>query len=69
MKTVLCLIVHCQAGISRSASIVIAYLMTKRNMPMFKDALAYAQERRYMVYPNDGFTAQLIDYQAKLAET
>eukprot|EP01084_Bolivina_argentea_P112409 200476_1 len=59
--------VHCQAGISRSASVVIAYIMTKRNIPIFSDALDFVRTKRCIVYPNDGFTAQLKQYQTQLA--
>ncbi|XP_013097019.2 dual specificity protein phosphatase 3-like [Biomphalaria glabrata] len=51
-------LVHCQLGISRSASLVIAYLMLKRNMD-FKNAVQYVRQRRE-IFPNDGFLKQLI---------
>ena len=46
--------VHCSAGASRSASIVIAYCMKTKGW-QFNEALAYVQERRPCVDPNAGF--------------
>jgi atypical dual specificity phosphatase len=52
-------LVHCTAGISRSASIVIAYLIKEHNMS-YQQALAYVKSRRPIVKPNDAFEDQLI---------
>ncbi len=52
--------VHCQAGVSRSASIVIAYVMFHFKLS-FEEALKYVKERRFYIYPNDGFRLQLRD--------
>ena len=57
--------VHCQAGISRSASIVIAYVMYKLKLK-FEDALDYVKERRPYVYPNDSFALQVQDLEKVL---
>lgn len=51
-------LVHCQAGISRSASIVIAYIMYKKDIN-HKDALKYVRKYRKIVNPNHGFVEQL----------
>lgn len=51
-------LIHCWAGISRSATIVVAYLMTKREMK-FKEAIEFVKERRSFICPNDGFIDQL----------
>ncbi|RHY89760.1 hypothetical protein DYB37_009759 [Aphanomyces astaci] len=40
--------VHCKAGVSRSASIVLAYLMKANAMP-FDEALSFLQHKRPMV--------------------
>ncbi len=46
------------AGVSRSASIVIAYLMTRENMT-YNDAYNMVKEKRSVINPNEGFKAQL----------
>ena len=51
-------LVHCMAGASRSATIVIAYLMWTNKMK-FDDALNFVKSKRPIVYPNDGFQKQL----------
>lgn len=48
------ILVHCNAGISRSASFVIAYLMREKNMP-FEEAIAFVKKKRISVFPNVGF--------------
>jgi atypical dual specificity phosphatase len=57
-----CVFVHCNAGISRSATVVIAYLMRKRCMS-YQQAFLYLKERRSVVNPNHGFVQQLKDYE------
>ena len=42
------------AGISRSSSIVIAYLMKEHGVPMV-EALNHTRRRRPIVFPNPGF--------------
>ncbi|KAG9263942.1 dual specificity protein phosphatase 3 [Astyanax mexicanus] len=49
--------VHCQKGYSRSASLVIAYLMLKQKLDV-RAAVATVRERRE-IGPNDGFLLQL----------
>ncbi|KAH8822937.1 protein-tyrosine phosphatase-like protein [Flagelloscypha sp. PMI_526] len=56
------IIVHCMMGVSRSATVVIAYLMWKKSMT-FEDALAHVKERRPIIDPNEGFRAQLRIYE------
>ncbi|GFO45685.1 dual specificity protein phosphatase [Plakobranchus ocellatus] len=51
-------LVHCQAGISRSSAVVIAYLMYKLNMTKQK-AVEYVSSIRHFIKPNDGFQEQL----------
>ncbi|CAG8468040.1 9559_t:CDS:2 [Paraglomus occultum] len=41
-------LVHCQAGVSRSASVIIAYLMKTKNM-VLDDAWDYVSERRSII--------------------
>ena len=47
---------------SRSASLVIAYIMQTYGMD-FKSALNYVQQRRFCVQPNDGFEQQLKEFE------
>jgi protein-tyrosine phosphatase len=52
------ILVHCAAGVSRSASIVIGYLM-KKNQWKFSIALNEVRKQRIIVNPNPGFRNQL----------
>ena len=47
-------LVHCYAGVSRSSSCVIAYLMQERQMS-FQDAFSFASKKRPIIFPNMGF--------------
>lgn len=51
-------LVHCLAGVSRSASIVVAYLLTVTNLN-YSLALTYLTSRRPCANPNFGFRMQL----------
>lgn len=55
-------LVHCHAGVSRSATLVVAYLMKQYNMHLI-DALEFVQLRRPCVNPNKGFINQLGKYE------
>eukprot|EP01016_Furgasonia_blochmanni_P034008 TRINITY_DN3619_c0_g1_i6.p1 TRINITY_DN3619_c0_g1~~TRINITY_DN3619_c0_g1_i6.p1 ORF type:complete len:261 (+),score=43.43 TRINITY_DN3619_c0_g1_i6:70-783(+) len=61
------ILVHCLAGVSRSSTIVIAYLMKKKNMP-FEKALKFVKKKRFVISPNLGFGKQLIKYEKTLRE-
>ncbi|XP_034234466.1 dual specificity protein phosphatase MPK-4-like [Thrips palmi] len=52
------LLVHCYFGVSRSAAVVIAYLMQKYKIS-FESAFEKAKEKRRFVGPNSGFQSQL----------
>lgn len=54
-------IVHCLAGMSRSATIVIAYIMKKKQIG-YGEALGIVREAR-RVKPNEGFSVQLLLYE------
>ena len=54
------ILVHCRAGISRSASVVVYYLMRKNSMD-YDTALRYLKERRPIVAPNEWYEKQLRD--------
>lgn len=56
--------IHCHQGVSRSASLVLAYLMIYKNMSL-KQAIQQVASKRY-IFPNDGFLEQLIDLEKEL---
>lgn len=58
-------VVHCRAGISRSSTVVLAFLMQKHNMSA-QDAVCHVHQRRF-ICPNDGFLQQLCDLDEELA--
>ncbi|KAI0773233.1 protein-tyrosine phosphatase-like protein [Trametes elegans] len=55
-------LVHCVWGMSRSASVVIAYLVAARALSL-QEAHSLARARRRVVRPNAGFMAQLEVYE------
>ena len=59
--------VHCAAGESRSATIVIAYLMWYKKMT-FDKAYNFVKEKRPRIYPNFGFRQQLQTFEKLLFE-
>ena len=60
-------IVHCAAGISRSSSLVIAYLMIE-NRWLYEEAYNYVKSKRSIINPNIGFVKQLkaLEYRLKM---
>eukprot|EP01130_Rhizamoeba_saxonica_P019211 TRINITY_DN986_c0_g2_i1.p1 TRINITY_DN986_c0_g2~~TRINITY_DN986_c0_g2_i1.p1 ORF type:complete len:161 (+),score=31.78 TRINITY_DN986_c0_g2_i1:20-502(+) len=61
-------LVHCGAGVSRSATIVIAYLMY-HNQTRLRETLEFVQKKRFLVEPNSGFIQQLQQYENELFDT
>lgn len=55
-------LVHCRAGVSRSASVVMAYLMTYQSYSLH-DAFFLVRSRRSCVSPNVGFMEKLCAYE------
>jgi protein-tyrosine phosphatase len=60
-------IVHCAAGMSRSPTLVIAYLMIE-NRWSYEATYNYVRSRRGIVEPNIGFVKQLkaLEYRLKM---
>ncbi|CAL1263822.1 unnamed protein product [Larinioides sclopetarius] len=51
------ILVHCKQGISRSATLVLAYLIVEEGMPL-QEATRVVRQRREIL-PNEGFLLQL----------
>jgi protein-tyrosine phosphatase len=62
-------IVHCMAGMSRSPTLVIAYLMVE-NRWCYEEAVNYVRRRRPIIEPNIGFVKQLkgLEYKLKIIQ-
>lgn len=58
-------LVHSYYGMSRSAAVIIAYLMKEKGMSL-KDAYQHLKERHSSANPNDNFVVQLIRYEQEL---
>uniref|UniRef100_A0A9J7YLC7 protein-serine/threonine phosphatase n=1 Tax=Cyprinus carpio carpio TaxID=630221 RepID=A0A9J7YLC7_CYPCA len=54
-------LVHCNAGVSRSASVVIGFLMSQEKMS-FDEAFSAVKTARPYIQPNPGFMSQLKKY-------
>lgn len=61
-------LVHCFAGISRSASIVIAYLMQLHNMT-FSETHEFVKKKRPVINPNMSFVFKLYAYECLFRDT
>ncbi|KAF7834465.1 protein-tyrosine-phosphatase MKP1-like isoform X1 [Senna tora] len=58
-------LVHCCQGVSRSTSLVIAYLMWREGQS-FEDAFQYVKTARGVTNPNMGFACQLLQCQKRV---
>lgn len=58
-------LIHCVAGVSRSAAICIAYLIKYEKMSL-KDAYQHVKWARPQIRPNCGFFKQLMAYEMEL---
>jgi protein-tyrosine phosphatase len=59
------ILIHCAAGVSRSATLLIAWLMWRDKMSL-RQALAWVQSKRPIVQPNSGFLQQLQDWERQI---
>jgi protein-tyrosine phosphatase len=55
-------LVHCQMGMSRSSSLVIAFLMKEYGMD-YHNARIYTKNKRKIVQPNEGFEKDLLKFE------
>lgn len=58
-------LVHCMVGASRSATIVLAYLVGREGMSLL-EAWRLVRGKRKVARPNRGFSAQLIEYEQEI---
>ncbi|XP_017268245.1 dual specificity protein phosphatase 13-like isoform X1 [Kryptolebias marmoratus] len=58
--------VHCAVGVSRSAALVLAYLMIHHRLSLLS-SIRFVQQKRW-IFPNRGFLRQLIELDQKLIE-
>lgn len=57
--------VHCSAGVSRSSTIVISYIMYLLKIS-FEEAFKLVESKRHCILPNSSFKEQLIKYEKEL---
>ncbi|XP_057296741.1 dual specificity protein phosphatase 7-like [Hydractinia symbiolongicarpus] len=57
-----CVLVHCLGGISRSSTVIIAYLMTSYNYSL-NEAYDHVKSKKSNIAPNFNFMGQLLDFE------
>ena len=58
-------LVHCYAGLSRSVTVIVAYLMQNERM-LLDEALRFVKHKRPYAQPNPGFLKQLVEFELEL---
>ena len=59
-------LVHCNMGVSRSPSFIIAYLLQKRVFNSYIEAYEHVAKCRVVIYPNLNFVKQLVQLEKML---
>jgi protein-tyrosine phosphatase len=60
--------IHCKQGVSRSCSIVVAYLISSKNMS-YDEAIEVILKERNVVLPNPNFESQLRKFEEMIKST
>ena len=60
------ILIHCMAGVSRSVSMTVYFLM-KKYFLTFESAMQVIKSKRSIANPNNSFKLQLVQYQTKRA--
>lgn len=58
-------LVHCTAGVSRSATLCIVYLVKHENLSL-REAYIKVNQKRSIIAPNIGFWRQMIEYEQEI---